>query len=113
MTSILPPPDHDAALATAGVLCHFVASDPVVTETFRGWVEHHPGDLTGEQVVGYLVAVHDLLAPTCEIPASTDLKPERRLRVVGEPGEVADARAMREHMRRWRAGGDTHRGEDQ
>jgi hypothetical protein len=83
VTAELPPPDYDDALATGGVLCHFVASDDAMIETFRAWVEHHPGDLSAEQVVRYLSDVHDLLAPECEQPAVFDLKPERRLRVIG------------------------------
>jgi hypothetical protein len=84
----LPPPDYDEALATGGVLCHFVASYPALTETFRAWVEHHPGDLTNEQVVAYLSAVHDLLVPDCDVPAADDLRPDRRtLRAVAPRGE--------------------------
>jgi hypothetical protein len=77
VTAELPPPDLDAALATAGMLCHFVASDPAMTETFRAWIEHHPGDLSAGQVSDYLAAVHDLLSPGCE-PAAHDFRPERR-----------------------------------
>jgi hypothetical protein len=78
VTAYLPPPDRDEALATGGVLCHFVASDPATTEAFRAWIEHHPGDLDAPQVVAYLDQVHDLLAPECDLPAHDDLKPERR-----------------------------------
>ena len=78
MTAILPPPDSDQAFATAGMLCHFVASDPAMTETFRVWIEHHPGDLDAAQVVSYLCAVHDLLSPECE-GATFDFRPERRM----------------------------------
>jgi hypothetical protein len=56
-----------------------------MTEAFRGWVEHHPGDLAAGQVTWYLGAVHDLLAPDCAIPATTDLRADRRLRPVESP----------------------------
>lgn len=82
MSAELPPPDLAQAHATAGVLCHFVASDPGMTEAFRAWVEHHPGDLTADQVVDYLTQVHDLIEPHCELPATTDLNPGRRLRPI-------------------------------
>jgi hypothetical protein len=99
--SVLPAPDMDQALATGGVLCHFVVSDRVITETFRGWVEHHPGDLTPAEVVWYLGLVHDLLAPTCELPAPVDLAPDRRLRAVPDAADDPDpgrlARLIREH----------------
>jgi hypothetical protein len=68
----LPPPDMDAALLTAGVLCHFVASDAALASRFARWVEHHPGDLDHDTVVWYLGRVHDLLAPGCPDPADAD-----------------------------------------
>jgi hypothetical protein len=74
----LPPPDMKQALATAGMLIHFVASDPPTLEAFRVWVEHHAGDLDTAQVAGYLAGTHALLSPTCEDPASYDYRPERR-----------------------------------
>jgi hypothetical protein len=82
VTAHLPPPNRREALATGGTLCHFVASDPALTEAFRAWVEHHPGDLEAAQVVQYLGEVHDELSPECELPAWADLAPARRLRVV-------------------------------
>ena len=111
MTAMLPPPDYDAALATGGVLCHFVASDPAMTEAFRAWVEHHPGDLDAAMVVQYLGEVHDILAPSCQAPATKDLNPWRRIRAVPETDAIADARATREHMRRWADHDDHHHGE--
>jgi hypothetical protein len=73
VTAAAPVPDFADALTAAGVLCHFVASDPVATEAFRVWIEHCPGDLDAETVTGYLTAVHDLLVPDCDTPATTDL----------------------------------------
>jgi hypothetical protein len=78
VTAYLPPPALADALTTAGMLCHFVASDPALTEAFRAWIEHHPGDLDAGQVTWYLGAVHDLLSPDCETPATADFRPERR-----------------------------------
>lgn len=77
-TPVLPAPDMDKALATVGVLCHFIASSTELTEQFRAWVEYHPGDLTAEDVTWYLSYVHDLIAPGCDTPATVDLMPERR-----------------------------------
>jgi hypothetical protein len=74
----LPSPDEDQARATGGTLCHFVASDPFITERFRRWVEHHEGDLTAEDVRWYLGLVHDLLSPECADPVTHDFRPERR-----------------------------------
>lgn len=78
MTAILPPPDLDAAGATAGMLCHFIASDPALTEHFRRWIEHHAGDLTADMVVWYLGEVHDRLSPGCPEPVTHDYRPDRR-----------------------------------
>ena len=78
MSAILPPPDLDAAHATAGMLCHFIASDPALTEIFRRWIEHHDGDLTADMVAWYLGECHDLLSPGCPDPATYDYRPERR-----------------------------------
>jgi hypothetical protein len=90
--SILPRPDMEQARSTAGVLCHFIASDPAMTEAFRSWVEHHPGDLTTADVTSYLSGVHDLISPECTTPAGTDLQPNRRprpeLRVVADEMQV-------------------------
>ena len=101
MTAILPPPDSDQALATAGMLCHFVASDPAMTETFRVWIEHHPGDLDAAQVVSYLCAVHDLLSPECE-GATFDFRPERRM-LAGAAGALLRQTARRERAQQARA----------
>lgn len=87
MTALLPPPDWDDAKTTGGVLCHFVASDPALTEAFRAWIEHHPGDLDTDQITRYLAEVHDLLSPDCDLPATADLAPERRLRIVPDRTE--------------------------
>ena len=78
MTRGIPEPDLDAARATAGMVFHFIASDPAVTEVFRRWIEHHAGDLTAADVVWYLGACHDLISPTCEDPVTVDYRPERR-----------------------------------
>lgn len=78
MTPAPPPPDLDAARATAGMVFHFIASDPAVTELFRRWIEHHPGDLTAEVVIWYLGECHDLISPTCEDAVTHDYRPDRR-----------------------------------
>ena len=72
MSATLEPPDLDAALVTSGVLCHFIASDPELTERFARWIEHCPGDLDVETVIWYLGLVHDLIAPTCIDPIGFD-----------------------------------------
>lgn len=68
----LPEPGIEDALATAGMLVHYVASDPARREAFTRWIEHCPGDLDDDQVTGYLAKVHALLEPGCAIPAATD-----------------------------------------
>lgn len=78
MSAILPPPTEEAARATAGMLCHYIASDPAQTELFRRWIEHHDGDLTADMVVWYLGLAHDLVSPGCPDPATHDYRPERR-----------------------------------
>ena len=77
---VLPEPDLDNALATAGVLCHFIASHPAMAEVFARWVEHCPGDLDPADVSRYLSQVHDLLQPDCGIQATEDLQPPSRRR---------------------------------
>lgn len=85
--AILAQPDESDALATAGTLCHFIASDPTLTELFRVWIEHHPGDLTTQQVLWYLGQVHDLVSPLCDLPATADFAPHRRQSPMGGNGQ--------------------------
>jgi hypothetical protein len=77
--AVLPDPEIEDALATGGVLCHYVASDPAAAERFARWIEHCPGDLDAAAVIGYLSKVHDLLQPVCSSPAIVDLAPDRAL----------------------------------
>jgi hypothetical protein len=70
VTARLPAPDLDDALTTAGALCHYIAFDPARAEEFARYIEHCPGDLTGNLITAYLAAVHDLLVPGCPVPAT-------------------------------------------
>jgi hypothetical protein len=70
VTAHIPPPDFEAALVTAGALCHYIASSPRRAEEFARFIEHCPGDLDGPLIIAYLSDVHDLLAPGCPVPAT-------------------------------------------
>ena len=64
----LPPTTVDGALATAGVLIHWLATDAEALTRFRHWTEHCPDGLTDDDVRGVLADTHDLLSPGCPDP---------------------------------------------
>jgi len=64
---ILNPALEDA-LVNAGVLMHYVASTRARLRDFCAWVEHCPGDLDDDTVIGVLAATHDRLCPACADP---------------------------------------------
>lgn len=68
----LPMPGHDAAMATAGVLFHFVGGSAELRERLAKWMQHHEGDLDERIIQWYLTACHEVLEPGCEMPLSWD-----------------------------------------
>ena len=73
----LPPPSENDAIATAGVLFHFVGGSQELRERLARWMEHHDGDLDAEIVAWYLGECHRLLEPECELPLDADFHPGR------------------------------------
>jgi hypothetical protein len=61
---LLHPDVHDA-LANAGMILHFCASQPDVPERFARYMEHGGGDLDPEFVARWMKATHDVLSPGC------------------------------------------------
>lgn len=62
---MIPPPDRQNALDTAGAIIHYVTSSRARLADFIAWTEHCPGDLDPMETVGFLSACHDLVAPGC------------------------------------------------
>jgi hypothetical protein len=56
------------ALATAGMLVHWVTSDPELIMKFAAYIEISPGQLDGATVHDYLVHAHSVLNPGCDEP---------------------------------------------
>jgi hypothetical protein len=73
----LPAPDRDAAMATAGVLFHFIGGSKELRERLARWMEHHEGDLDEQIVLWYLTECHALLEPGCTEPMDWDAHPGR------------------------------------
>jgi hypothetical protein len=73
----LPAPDREAAMATAGVLFHFVAGSTELRERLAKWMEHHEGDLDEQIVLWYLTECHALVEPDCGLPMDEDFHPGR------------------------------------
>jgi len=70
-------PDLGEALAAAGCLLHWVASDSARVAQFAADMEHCPGDLPPALMDRYLAAVHRVLEPGCPYPAATRLREMR------------------------------------
>jgi hypothetical protein len=64
----VPLPDRDGAMATAGVLFHFVGGSEELRARLARWMEHHPGDLDEQIMRWYLGECHQLLEPGCTEP---------------------------------------------
>jgi len=66
----LPPPDVDAALATAGMMIHWLQRDLRALRRFAVYTEYHPGDLTRDLpwLRDYLWECHEILNAGCEDP---------------------------------------------
>ena len=73
----LGPPDLGDALATAGVLFHFIAGSEELRTRLARWTEHHEGDLDDQIVLWYLTECHKLLEPECDLPMDWDAHPGR------------------------------------
>jgi len=73
----LPVPDLDDALATAGVLMHFVGGSLELRGRLARWMEHHAGDLDEQVVLWYLGECHAQLEPDCAEPLEANLFPGR------------------------------------
>jgi|SRR5215831_6685085 len=58
-------PGVDQALATAGMLIHWVTSRPELVTAFRTWIEHCPDGLTDADVTAALEGTHATLEPGC------------------------------------------------
>jgi hypothetical protein len=58
-------PDWPDALANAGMVLHFAAANPDVTERFARWIEHGAGDIDAEFAARWMRATHDVLSPGC------------------------------------------------
>lgn len=62
-------PDIRSAMATAGMLLHWIASDPARLRAFGDAMEGCPGALPNELIAAHLAAVHAVIEPGCRFPA--------------------------------------------
>lgn len=74
----LPDPDTVAARAMAGMVLHYIASDPERALAFARWIHPHgPGcegvEGVAAEIPAYFAKCHAIIEPGCRIPVTADI----------------------------------------